>query len=117
MHVDGERPAGSSEGHRLDGDHPRGPDQVRKLFMRRLEVFPPQGTSIRDTFFARQSPAGEKHPGRRHLGICAFGRRFPAAMIRVYTALMASGNGVRSGNFTFPVRDITGRRFGTRLEG
>lgn len=68
----------------------RAPDQVRKLFMRRLEVFPPQGTSIRDTFFARQRPAGEKHPGRRYLGICAFGRRFPAAMIRVYTALMAS---------------------------
>jgi hypothetical protein len=68
----------------------RAPEQVRKLFMRKLEVFPPQSTSIRDNFFAIQRPAGEKYPGRRYLGICAFGRRFPAAMIRVYTALMAS---------------------------
>lgn len=68
----------------------RAPDQVRKLFLRRLEVFPPQGTSIKDSFFAIQRPAGEQYPGRRYIGVCAFGRRYPAAMIRVYVALMAS---------------------------
>lgn len=68
----------------------RAPDQVRKLFLRRLEVFPPQGTSIKDSFFARQRRVSEQLPGRCYLGICAFGRRYPAAMIRVYVALMAA---------------------------
>ena len=68
----------------------RASDQVRKLFLRKLDVFPPQGTSIKDSFFALQRPAGEQYPGRRYLGICAFGRRYPAAMIRVYVALLAS---------------------------
>jgi hypothetical protein len=68
----------------------RAPDQVRKLFVRELDVFPPQGTSIQDSFFAIQRPVGEKYPGRRYLGICAFGRRYPVAMIRTYVAYMAS---------------------------
>lgn len=68
----------------------RASDQVRKLFVRKLDVFPPQGTSIKDSFFALQRPAGERYPGRRYIGICAFGRRYPVAMIRVYVALMAS---------------------------
>jgi hypothetical protein len=68
----------------------RAPDQVRKLFVRELEVFPPQGTSINDSFFALQRPVGEKYPGRRYLGICAFGRRYPVAMIRTYVAYMAA---------------------------
>lgn len=67
----------------------RAPDQVQKLFVRKLEVFPPQGTSIRDSFFALQRPVGSQCPGRRYLGICAFGRRYPVAMIRSYVAQMA----------------------------
>jgi hypothetical protein len=67
----------------------RAPDQARKLFLRKLEVFPPQGTSITDSFFALQRPVGLDYPGRRYLGICAFGRRYPVTMIRVYVALMA----------------------------
>src|SRR2546429_1655853 len=55
---------------------------VRKLFVRELEVFPPQGTNIQDSFFAIHRPIGEKYPGRRYLGICAFGRRYPVAIIR-----------------------------------
>src|SRR5262249_6116477 len=50
---------------------------------------PPQGTSITDSFFALQRPVGTL-PGRRYLGICAFGRRYPWAMIRVYVALMGA---------------------------
>ncbi|HSY53185.1 MAG TPA: hypothetical protein VK785_02000, partial [Opitutaceae bacterium] len=68
----------------------RASDQVRKLFLRKLEVFPPQGTSITDSFFAVQRPTGTQYPGRRYLGICAFGRRYPVAMIRVYVALMGA---------------------------
>lgn len=68
----------------------RAPDQVQKLFVRKLEVFPPQGTSIRDSFFAIQRPTGPEYPGRRYLGISAFGRRYPVAMIRSYVAHMAA---------------------------
>ena len=68
----------------------RAPDQVQKLFVRKLEVFPPQGTSIRDSFFALQRPTGDKYPGRRYLGISAFGRRYPVALIRSYVAHMAA---------------------------
>lgn len=68
----------------------RAPDQVQKLFVRKLEVFPPQGTSIRDSFFAIQRPVGPDYPGRRYLGISAFGRRYPVAMIRSYVAHMAA---------------------------
>lgn len=68
----------------------RAPDQVQKLFVRKLEVFPPQGTGIKDSFFAIQRPAGPQYPGRRYLGISAFGRRYPVAMIRTYVAHMAA---------------------------
>jgi hypothetical protein len=68
----------------------RAPDQVQKLFVRKLEVFPPQGTNIWDSFFALQRPTGTEYPGRRYLGICAFGRRYPVAMIRTYVAHMAA---------------------------
>jgi hypothetical protein len=68
----------------------RAPDQVRKLFVRKLEVFPPQGTNIADSFFAIQRKIGETYPGRRYLGICAFGRRYPVAMIRTYVAHLAA---------------------------
>jgi hypothetical protein len=68
----------------------RAPDQVQKLFVRKLDVFPPQGTSIRDSFFALQRAVGPEYPGRRFLGICAFGRRYPVTMIRSYVAHMAA---------------------------
>jgi hypothetical protein len=68
----------------------RAPDQVRKLFVRKLEVFPPQGTNIADSFFAIQREIGEEYPGRRYLGMCAFGRRYPVAMIRTYVAHLAA---------------------------
>ncbi|AJZ60516.1 hypothetical protein OI25_1453 [Paraburkholderia fungorum] len=68
----------------------RAHDQVQKLFVRKLEVFPPQGTSIKDSFFAIQRPTSPQYPGRRYLGISAFGRRYPVAMIRSYVAHMAA---------------------------
>lgn len=68
----------------------RAHDQVRKLFLRRVEVFPPNGTSIENNFFSIQKTPGPDFPGRRYLGICAFGRRYPAVLIRVYVAFMAA---------------------------
>ena len=68
----------------------RAPDQVYKIFLRRLEVFPPHGTSIEDNFFSVQRTPCDKYPGRRYLGICAVGRRYPVATIRVYVALLAA---------------------------
>jgi hypothetical protein len=68
----------------------RAPDQVRKLFVRKLEVFPPQGTGIGDSYFSVRRDPGSQFPGRRYLGICAFGRRYPVSLIRVYVAFMAA---------------------------
>jgi len=67
----------------------RAGDQVRRLFDRRLAVFPPPGLDARDSFFAvqRDRPAErEARPGRRYLGVCAPGRRFKQVLIRVYVA-------------------------------
>lgn len=68
----------------------RAPDQVHSLFMRDVEIFPPQGTDVRDNFFSRQREPGEEYPGRRYLGICAPGKRLKAALIRVYVAHLAA---------------------------
>ena len=69
----------------------RAPDQVKHLFMRDVRIFPPQGSSIGDNFFSLERPASPEHPGRRYLGVCAFGRRFTEALIRVYIACLGSG--------------------------
>ncbi len=68
----------------------RAPDQVKRLFLRAVNVFPPSGLEASDSFFARQSPVSEDNPGRLYLGVCARGTRLKAALIRVYTALLAA---------------------------
>jgi len=65
-------------------------DQVHHLFVRQVQIFPPQGLDVSDNFFSRQRQPSEDYPGRRYLGICATGRRLKAATIRVYTAILAS---------------------------
>lgn len=88
----------------------RAPDQVQKLFVRKLEVFPPQGTSIKDSFFAIQRPSGPEYPGRRYLGISAFGRRYPVTMIRSYVAHMAAAQVLyeKYGRLADPYMTLTG---------
>lgn len=67
----------------------RAKEQVHSLFLRQVEVFPPQGLDAEDNFFSVQrSPADI--PGRRYLGICAPGRRLKAALIRVYVAFLSA---------------------------
>ena len=64
-------------------------DQIHKLFLRRANVFPPNGLDVNNNFFAVPREPSEKHPGRIYLGICAPGRRLKASLIRVYVALLA----------------------------
>jgi hypothetical protein len=67
----------------------RAEEQVHALFLRRVEVFPPQGLDASDSFFSIQRSPSEV-PGRLYLGICAPGRRLKAVLIRVYVALLAA---------------------------
>jgi hypothetical protein len=64
--------------------------QVHGLFLRQVNVFPPQGMDVRDSFFSVQRQPSEAHPGRYYLGICAPGRRLKAALIRVYVAFLCA---------------------------
>ena len=67
----------------------RAGDQVKRLFDRKLGVFPPPGLDARDSFFALQRDQPEEQdakPGRRYLGVCAPGRRYKQVLIRVYVA-------------------------------
>jgi hypothetical protein len=68
----------------------RAAQQVEALFMRSVNVFPPQGLDVADNFFARQRPPSNETPGRRYIGICASGRRLKVALIRVYVAHLAA---------------------------
>ncbi len=65
-------------------------DQVHRLFLRQVRVFPPPGLDVEDNFFAREREAGEEYPGRLYLGVCAPGRRLKAVLIRVYVAYLAA---------------------------
>ncbi|BAU14386.1 helicase domain protein [Leptolyngbya sp. NIES-3755] len=65
-------------------------EQIRHLFLRQVQIFPPQGLDVTDNFFSLQREPSEDYPGRRYLGICASGRRLKAALIRVYTAVLAA---------------------------
>ncbi len=67
----------------------RARQQIHALFLRKVEVFPPQGLDAGDNFFARQRPITEL-AGRRYIGICAPGRRLKAVIMRVYVALLAA---------------------------
>jgi Helicase conserved C-terminal domain len=69
----------------------RAKDQVRRLFARKLDIFPPQVLDISDTFFSRQVPISEDSPGRRYLGVCAHGVRLKAAEIRLAEILLIAG--------------------------
>jgi hypothetical protein len=83
--------------------------QIRALFLRDVNVFPPPGLDASDNFFAVERPPSEL-PGRRYLGICANGRRFKAALIRVYIAVLAAAQQLydRHGAHTDPWMTLVG---------
>ena len=68
----------------------RAEHQLQALFLRKVNIFPPQGLDVKDNFFSRQRDPETETPGRRYLGICANGRRLKAAIIRVYAAHLSA---------------------------
>jgi len=84
--------------------------QVRSLFLRTVNIFPPPGLDVRDNFFSVQREPTEKEFGRRYLGICAPGRRLKAALIRVYVAYLCSAQSLyeKYGNQIDPWMTLVG---------
>jgi hypothetical protein len=72
----------------------RAATQVKALFLRDVQVFPPQGLDIEDSCFAREQSLAEV-PGRLYLGICVPGMRHRTVLIRVYVALLAAAETLR----------------------
>ena len=64
--------------------------QVRSLFLRTVNVFPPPGLDVRDNFFSIQREPTDEDFGRLYLGVCSPGRRLKAILIRVYVAFLCS---------------------------
>ncbi len=68
----------------------RAESQIRALFNRRtVDVFPPPGPDVRDSFFARTHSTNESH-ARKYVGIAAQGRSPKVIMLRVYLALLGA---------------------------
>lgn len=66
-------------------------DQVRGLYGRQVEIFPPQVLDVADTFFSQELPIDETNPGRRYIGVSAQGVRLSSAEIRVSEVLLSAG--------------------------
>jgi hypothetical protein len=62
--------------------------QVRSLFLRTVNIFPPPGLDVEDNFFSIQRKPTETDFGRIYIGICSPGRRLKAILIRVYVAFL-----------------------------
>ncbi|MGH4026250.1 MAG: DISARM system helicase DrmA [Pseudonocardiaceae bacterium] len=87
-------PAGTEAGPKIvasTATTKRAAEQVRGVFGRSLEIFPPQVIDVADTFFSQQVPVTETDPGRRYLGICAHGVRLKSAEIRLAETLLIAG--------------------------
>jgi len=66
----------------------RSSEQVKGLFARGVSIFPAHGIDAKDDYFSIRRPL-DQAPGRRYVGLCAHGSSRPAALIRIYTALLA----------------------------
>ncbi|WP_257215744.1 DISARM system helicase DrmA [Fredinandcohnia onubensis] len=64
-------------------------EQVKGLFARDISIFPSPGLSSNDSFFAVEQPL-ESVPGRVYAGIFAPGKSMKTALVRIYSALLAS---------------------------
>ncbi|MEV7124034.1 DISARM system helicase DrmA [Kitasatospora griseola] len=91
-------------------------DQVRALYGRDVTIFPPQVLDAGNTFFSKEIPVSEAHPGRRYLGISTTGVRLTTAEIRVAEVLMAAGQLMldRSGPAADPYLTLVGYFSATR---
>lgn len=66
-------------------------EQVRQLYGRRVEIFPPQVLDVADTFFSSEVEVSEQNPGRRYFGVSAPGVRLSSAEIRLAEVLLLAG--------------------------
>jgi hypothetical protein len=66
-------------------------EQVRGLYGRSVSIFPPQVLDVADTYFSQEVSVDRDHPGRRYVGVSAYGVRLTAAEIRVAEVLLESG--------------------------
>lgn len=66
-------------------------DQVRGLYGRQVEIFPPQVLDVADTYFSQEVPIDRENPGRLYVGVSAQGVRMSAAEIRVAEILLSAG--------------------------
>jgi hypothetical protein len=67
------------------------PEQVRALYGRSVAIFPPLVLDAGRTFFSREEPVTQQHPGRRYIGISTSGIRLTTAEIRISEVLLAAG--------------------------
>ncbi len=71
----------------------RGDDQVRSLFSRNLQVFPPNGIDVDDRFFIRERedhPLNDEDPGRLYFGVMAPGKGALTPVVRIWSRLAQS---------------------------
>lgn len=66
-------------------------EQVRALYGRQVEIFPPQVLDVADTYFSQEVPIDDVNPGRRYIGVSAQGVRLSSAEIRVSEVLLSAG--------------------------
>ena len=68
----------------------RADSQIRALFNRRqVDIFPPPGPDVRDSFFAKTLSSGESN-ARQYIGVAAQGRSPKRILLRTALALMAA---------------------------
>ncbi|MFF1408375.1 helicase-related protein [Streptomyces sp. NPDC058289] len=65
----------------------RAADQGKALFAREVRQFPPAGLDSRDSWFAVETPAGDK-ASRRYMGLLAPGTSQSTLLIRTYATLL-----------------------------
>ena len=82
----------------------RAGDQVHRLFLRQVRVFPPHGLDVRGQLLRPRASRREEYPGRLYLGVCAPGRRLKAVLIRVYVAFLAAAQSLYEKHGTPPTR-------------
>lgn len=66
-------------------------EQVRNLYGRGVDVFPPQVLDVRHTYFSQELAVTEDQPGRKYVGVAAHGIRLTLAEIRIAEVLLLAG--------------------------
>ncbi len=94
----------------------RAAQQVRQLYDRDLQIFPPSALSAKDSFFAREIPTHDENgdasdfaAGRLYVGVNASGSSSKTLLVRVYAGLLHAG----LGHLVDPAIAQSGDPFGT----